>query len=120
MGIFSYFALALFMGFGVFFMIVAAVGFLRMPDIIMRLHALTKASTLGAACSLVATAIYFGQIEITVRAIFVILFLFLTAPIAAHIISRSAYRSKVPLWEHTVCDELKERADHAFDNDKEV
>lgn len=96
------------MGLGAFFMLVAAVGFLRMPDIIMRLHALTKASTLGAAFSLMAVAIYFGQIEITVRAIFVILFLFLTAPIAAHIISRSAYRSNAPLWDKTVCDELKD------------
>ena len=104
----SHFLMILFMLLGVFFVLVAVIGFIRMPDILMRLHALTKASTLGAACSLTAAALYFGQIEITVRAIFVILFLFITAPIAAHVISRSAYKSGVPLWDGTVCDELKE------------
>lgn len=99
----------IFMFLGTFFILVAAIGYLRMPDIIMRLHALAKASTLGAACSLVSVAFYFGQIEITVRSVFVIIFLFLTAPIAAHVITRSAYRSGVKLWDKTVCDEWREK-----------
>jgi multicomponent Na+:H+ antiporter subunit G len=36
----------------------------------------------------------------------VILFLFLTQPIAAHMIARAGYRTDVPLWEGSVTDEL--------------
>ena len=97
---------------GTFFVFVAALGLIRMPDILMRLQAVSKASTLGAACCLAAVAFYFWQIEITVRAILVIFFLFLTSPIAAHVISRSAYRSKVPLWEHTSPDEFRDSVDN--------
>lgn len=118
MSSFSQFAMVFLMILGTFFILVAAIGFVRMPDIIMRLHALTKASTLGAACSLVAVAFYFGETAITVRAVLVILFLFLTAPIAAHVISRSAYRSNVPLWKHTVCDELKEANEHQYSQEE--
>lgn len=94
---------------GTFFSLVSALGILRMPDILMRLQAVSKASTLGIACTVTGVAIYFSQVEITVRGIFVVTFLFLTSPIVAHIIARSAYRSHVPLWKGVVCDELREK-----------
>lgn len=96
---------------GTFFSIVSAVGVLRLPDFLMRLQAVSKASTLGIACILVAVALYFDSAEITVKALFVITFLFLTSPVCAHIIARSAYRSHVPLWKGTVCDELRPKID---------
>ena len=92
---------------GTFFSIVSAVGVLRLPDFLMRLQAVSKASTLGIACVLAAVALYFDSAEITMKALFVITFLFLTSPVCAHIIARSAYRSHVPLWKGTVCDELR-------------
>lgn len=99
---------------GTFFVFIASLGLIRMPDILMRLQTVSKASTLGAAFSLLAVAIFFQQIEITVRAIFVIIFLFLTSPVAAHVIARSAYKSKIALWDKTICDEMKDADDHEF------
>ncbi len=94
---------------GAFFALVAAVGLLRMPDLLMRMHAATKAGTLGAGLFLVAVAVSFGDSGVTVRALAAIVFLFLTAPVAAHVIGRAAYYAgRVQLWKRTLVDELQE------------
>ncbi len=100
-----------FLLFGTFLSIVSVLGILRLPDILMRLQAMSKASTLGITCTVAGMAIYFGSVEVSIRALFVVTFLFMTSPILAHLIARSAYRSQVPLWKGTVCDELRERID---------
>jgi multicomponent Na+:H+ antiporter subunit G len=87
--------------------VVSAIGIIRLPDILMRLQAVSKASTLGIACILVAVALYFQDTEVTVKCVFIISFIFLTSPICSHLIARSAYRSRVPLWKGTVCDRLR-------------
>ena len=92
--------------FGTFLSIVSALGILRLPDILMRLQAMSKASTLGITCTVAAVALYFNSAEISVRALFVITFLFLTSPILAHLIARNAYHSDAPLWKGTVCNDL--------------
>ena len=94
---------------GGFFALVAAIGLLRMPDLLMRMHAATKAGTLGAGLLLLAVAVSFGDSGVTVRALAAIVFLFLTAPIAAHVIGRAAYYGgRVQLWKRTLVDELQE------------
>jgi multicomponent Na+:H+ antiporter subunit G len=91
-------------------MLVAAIGMLRMPDLPMRMHAATKAGTLGAALLLLAVALAYGDMGVTMRALATIVFLFLTAPVAAHMIARAAYLSgDLQLWEHTLIDELRNR-----------
>lgn len=96
---------------GVFFMFVAALGIVRMPDFFMRLSVTTKATTLGASSLLLATAVYFHDYSITSRIIAIIAFIVMTAPVAAHMLGRAAYISKVPLWKGTICDELHGRYD---------
>lgn len=91
------------------FMLLAGIGVLRMPDLFMRMQAATKAATLGAGCMLLAVAVYFNDLAVTTRALLVIAFVFLTAPVAAHVIARAAYSMGVPLWEKTLADELKEK-----------
>ncbi len=91
--------------------LLAAVGVLRMPDLFTRMQAATKAGTLGIGCTLLSLMIHFGQLGVTTNALLVIAFLFLTAPIAAHMIGRAAYFVGVPKWEGTVLDELEERYD---------
>lgn len=91
---------------GGLFGFVAAVGMLRLPDMIMRMHASTKAGTLGAGLILAAVAIHFMEVGITLRAAAAILFLLLTAPVAAHVIGRAAYLCGIRLWERTGVDEL--------------
>jgi multicomponent Na+:H+ antiporter subunit G len=96
---------------GASFLLLAAIGVIRMPDLYSRIQAATKAATLGVGCIILALAFHFGSLEITVRALLVIAFLFLTSPVAAHVIGRAAYFVGVPLWERTIVDELRGRYD---------
>ncbi len=91
---------------GGFFAFAAALGVLRLPDIFIRMHASTKAGTLGCGLILLAAATHFGETAIVARALAAILFIMLTAPVAAHMIGRAAYRTGVPLWKGTVVDEF--------------
>lgn len=93
------------------FMLIAALGVLRMPDLLTRMHATTKAGVLGAGLTMVAVALHFGTEPVIAKAIAVIAFLLLTAPVAAHAIGRAGYFVGVPLWSKTGIDELKGRYD---------
>ena len=105
---------------GTFFMVLAGIGLLRMPDLFLRMSAATKASTLGAGFILLAAAIYFDDLGTTSRALATIVFIFLTAPIAAHRIGRAAYFDGVPLWPGTQRDDLSGHYDvrtHELESD---
>lgn len=96
---------------GAFFMFVAGLGLLRMPDIYMRLHTNTKSATFGVGFLLLGAALHFGEFAISIRALAILAFLFATAPVAAHMIGRAAYISKAPLWKETLGDELEGKYD---------
>jgi|GEM_PF-268553 len=91
---------------GAIFLLAAAIGVVRMPDLFTRMQTATKAATLGISCTLGAVALYMEDLGVAMRALFTILFFFLTAPVAAHMIGRAAYFIGVPLWEQTIIDEL--------------
>jgi len=90
---------------GTTFALLASIAVVRMPDLYTRMHGATKSATLGVGCTIVAAAIRFADMETTTAAILVIGFLFLTAPVAAHMIGRAAHRQGVPKWTGTVIDE---------------
>lgn len=90
---------------GSLFVLAAGLGIFRMPDVLIRMHASTKAGTLGAGLILGAVAVHFGDLTTVSIAGLTILFLLVTAPVAAHMIGRAAYRTGVPLWERMVLDE---------------
>jgi multicomponent Na+:H+ antiporter subunit G len=94
------------------FMLLAAVGIVRMPDLFTRMQPATKAATLGAGFVLLAVAVFFEDLGVTSRAVAAALFIVITAPVAAHMIARAAYFVGVPLWEGTRFDELRGRYDH--------
>lgn len=98
---------------GALAMLLAGVGVLRMPDVFMRMQATSKAATLGVGCMMLAVAFYFSELAVTTRAVAVIIFTFLTAPIGAHMIGRAAYISRAKLWDRTVVDDLRGRYDTA-------
>lgn len=102
------------------FMLLAGVGVVRMPDLFMRMQAATKAATLGAGCMLLAVAVHFGELTVVTRALLVTAFVFLTAPVAAHMIARAAYSVGTPLWESTIADELRDRRQPAGQQTGEV
>lgn len=93
---------------GGFFVLIASIGILRLPDILMRMHASTKAGTLGAGLILLAVAFTYAEIGIISRAVATIIFILLTAPVAAHTIGRAAYQHGIPFWKGTVVDDLKD------------
>ncbi len=94
-------------------MLLAGVGIVRMPDLFTRMHVATKSATLGVGCVMTAVAIYFGDVGVATRALLVILFFFLTAPVGAHLIGRAGYIVGTPLWHGTKWDELDNMYDHA-------
>ena len=97
---------AILMVIGSLFCLVSAVGMLRLPDTLMRMHAATKAGTLGTGLIVVAAAIFTNELGTTLKAIAVIVFLLLTAPVAAHLIGRAAYHRGIHLFDKTWIDEL--------------
>ena len=85
----------------------ASIGILRMPDFYLRLSVTVKASSLGVGLLLISAAIMFpNDNSVTMKAIAIIFFLIITAPIAAHMIARSAYFTGTQLWKDTIVDEL--------------
>lgn len=87
--------------------LIAAIGILRFPDLYTRMHAASKAGTLGAGLMLVTIAIHSGEIEIASRALAGAAFFLLTAPISAHLLARAAYVAGIEPWEGTKVDHLK-------------
>lgn len=101
---------AIFILAGAIMAVISAIGVIRLPDVYTRSHAGTKSATLAVLLTLTGTFFYFWLTDqyISIRLILGIVFVFLTAPVAGHLISRAAYRSKVPLTETSVEDELKD------------
>jgi multicomponent Na+:H+ antiporter subunit G len=91
---------------GTLFMLLAAVGLLRLPDVYLRMSAASKAATLGVSLVLLGAAVHFGSLAVVGRVLAIVTFLFLTAPVAAQVIGRAAHRRGSPLWQGTTVDEL--------------
>jgi multicomponent Na+:H+ antiporter subunit G len=101
------FFIAFFMMSGSIFMLLSAIGIVRMPDLFTRMHAATKVGTVGIICIVTAVALYFEEMKVVAPAILIILFFLATAPVAAHMIGRAAYLFGIPLWRGTVVDEWR-------------
>ena len=93
------------------FMLLAAVGLLRLPDLLTRMHATTKAAALGVILIMLASAMHFAEVGVVARSFAIIVFILITAPIAAHVIGRAGYFVGSRLWSGTVKDELRPNYD---------
>lgn len=93
------------------FMLLSAVGVVRMPDVYMRLQVASKASSLGAGLFMLAVAVHFAELDIVVRAVLVVAFIFLTTPVSAHLLGRAAHLTGVPLWRGSGDDALRDAYD---------
>lgn len=78
---------------GGFFAFIAALGVIRMPDTLTRMHASTKAGTLASILIMSAATLHFFTVSVSARATLIILFMMLTAPLSAHMLGRSAVRN---------------------------
>ena len=91
------YAIAFFLLVGGFFGLVGAIGLARLPDFLMRLHAPTKATTLGVGGVLIASMLYFiGSGRFTVHELMITLFLFVTAPVSALMLAKAALHLRLP------------------------
>lgn len=77
---------------GACFTLVGSLGLIRLRDFYSRLHAPTKATTLGVGSLLIASAIFFSYQDegLSLHEILVTLFLFITAPVGAHLMAKAA------------------------------
>ncbi|GKU83173.1 monovalent cation/H(+) antiporter subunit G [Niallia sp. NCCP-28] len=91
--------------------VVAAFGVIKLPDVYTRSHAASKSATLGIMCILLGTSLYFFQTEgvLHSRLILAIAFIFITSPVAGHLIIRAAYNTKVPMCDNAIRDDLKDK-----------
>lgn len=92
----------LFLVIGTFFVISASIGVIRFPDVYTRLHASTKAATLGIAGIMIGSFIFLYTEHgiVSGKLILGIIFMLLTAPVSAHMIGRAAHSTGVIPWSH--------------------
>lgn len=88
-------ALAVLLAIGSGFILVGSLGLVKLSEFFKRLHGPTKATTLGVGCILLASIAFHGWMGdgLGLREILITLFLFITAPVSAHLMSRAALRS---------------------------
>ncbi|UTW07163.1 Na+/H+ antiporter subunit G [Pseudomonas benzenivorans] len=88
---------------GSLFALVGAIGLYRLPDFFMRLHGPTKSTTLGVGGMVIASLIYFGASGegISLHELLITLFLFITAPVSAHMLAKAAMQQKVRVNDKT-------------------
>lgn len=91
---------------GAALILLAGIGVLRLPDVLTRANAATKATGLGLAVILAGVAIEIGTTRAGVVLGLAVLIQLLTSPVSGHVIGRAAYRSGAPLWEGTHTDDL--------------
>nr|WP_230375721.1 monovalent cation/H(+) antiporter subunit G [Methanolobus vulcani] len=104
---------------GLFFVFLAMLGLARLPDVYNRLHATTKIGTLGAFGVMLSILLKVGFSAMGVKALTVALFILVTSPVAAHMISRAAHRHGVGLCKESVIDEYGKACDAACPVPKE-
>ena len=108
---------------GMFFLLVGALGVLRLPDVYLRMIAASKCVTLGISGMLLAAVFHFAAIgtvdhagrdegssalAAATKAVLVLLFHFVAGPVATHMLARSAHVDRVQMWKGTLSDDLSE------------
>jgi len=94
---------------GALFCLVSAIGLLRLPDLYTRMHAASKAGTVGSGIMLCAIAVASGEADVVLRTLAGIVFFLLTAPISAHLLARAAYCAGLQPHGSIAQDDLKDR-----------
>ncbi|MFW6246018.1 MAG: monovalent cation/H(+) antiporter subunit G [Tangfeifania sp.] len=74
---------------GSFFILIASIGLVRLNDLYSRLHAATKAPSFGIFLILIGVSVFFNTPMVYIKSLFIVIFIYLTAPLAAHAIIKS-------------------------------
>jgi multicomponent Na+:H+ antiporter subunit G len=104
---------------GSLFILVAAIGVVKLQDVYMRMHAITKAASLGTLLLLVAVIISFPTWIVIIEGLMIILFIIMTAPVASHAIGRVAHQIRVEKSPQTHIDELENTPNPCEESEKQ-
>ncbi len=83
---------------GLFFMLVTAIGLIRLPDFFTRVHAVSKTETMGISLVLLGLALHEGATLVSLKLALAIGFVFLANPVATHLLTRSALKVGIAPW----------------------
>ncbi|MCX7910703.1 MAG: monovalent cation/H(+) antiporter subunit G [Endomicrobia bacterium] len=92
---------------GVIADLIGCLGLVRFPDVYTRLQASTKCVTLGTCGIFFGVFFYYGFTIIGLKALLIIIFVFLTSPVSSHALAKAAYKSGVKMCQQSVCDEYR-------------
>ena len=92
---------------GVGFVLLATLGLWRFDDVYSRIHAATKATTLGVLLVVVAVALRVETSTDLVKLLLVAILQLITAPVGGHMLGRAAYWSGTRPTRHTTVDHLR-------------
>jgi multicomponent K+:H+ antiporter subunit G len=97
---------------GALFVFIGSYGLAKLPDFYTRLHAPTKATTLGMGCLLISSAILmtYHNGYLSLHELLITLFLLITAPVTAHMLAKTAMHHKLSIVSSTTDKELSKRA----------
>jgi multicomponent Na+:H+ antiporter subunit G len=95
---------------GSFFILTAAIGIIRLPDVLCRLHAVAKALTLGVFLLLLALWVHLGEKQTAFKIMVAIFFQIVTIPVSSHLISLLAFQKDLPRWRHRPMDDHRARS----------
>ncbi len=92
--------------FGSIFLLLGAIGLIRMPDIYNRMQTGTKATTMGTILFLTGIAIGHNECTCLGKIFTLIIFIIFTNPLSSHALARAAHKIGIPLADVTVKDDL--------------
>ena len=99
-----------FLVWGLFFMLVGAIGVVRLPDAYNRLHASSKCSTLGLLGLLLGAVFHVATVSVAIKALLTAAFAFVATPVGSHILAKAAHVDDLEQWHCTISDELADDA----------
>lgn len=91
--------ISIFLLLGAFFLVIAGIGILKMPDLYTRMHGTTKAGSVGVGFILLALCVGIPDFSIISRAAGVLLFIFITAPVGAHLLGKVMLEKGYPIFK---------------------
>ncbi len=92
---------------GALFSLIAAIGLNRLPDLYTRMHAASKAGTVGSGLLLLAVGFHAADVATFGRALAGVVFFILTAPVSAHLLARAAHKVGYTLSSVSVRDDMR-------------
>lgn len=93
--------------------LIAAIGLVRFPDVLARMHGVTKPGTLGIVLLMTGLALSLRSWDVAWKLTLVVLFQLITSPVSAHMIGRAAVRTKKVASDLMVVDELSQDLAHS-------